>query len=246
MTRKGLIGAALGVAMLAPVAAMAATAYTNNAVNMRAGPNPEFPLVASLPASAAVEIYGCVEGYTWCDVQAGYNRGWVYADYLSYPYQNQPITVISGGPSIGLPLITFSIGNYWDNYYRGRSWYGNRSYWYGRPANWWYRPAPRYHTPVVRPWPGGHWDHNYRVDNNRYDGNRYNGNRYDGNRYGGNRNDDHRNDYRPPSNRPNHDARPNPGRNPTTANIRDERRSDRPVTGERDQTSQSARTYSQQ
>jgi hypothetical protein len=44
---------------------------------------------------------------------------------------------------------------------------------------------------------------------------------------------------------PHYDNRNKP-RDPTTANIRDERRNDRPVTGERDQTSKSARTYSQQ
>lgn len=229
MTRKGIVSALVGVAMLAPVAAMAETAYTNRGVNMRAGPNPEFPLVASLPAGAPVEIYGCVEGYSWCDVAAGPNRGWVYADYLSYPYQNQPITVISGGPAIGIPLITFSVGNYWDTYYRHRPWYGNRSYWYGRPANWWYRPAPRYSTPVVRTWPGYRYEHrDYRVDNRHNDW----------------RDNDHRNDYRAPA--PRYDNNHSNRRDPTNANIRDERRYDRPVTGERDQTSRSARTYSQQ
>jgi uncharacterized protein YraI len=202
---------------------------------MRAGPNPQFPLVASIPAGAYVQVNGCVEGYSWCDVTAGPQRGWVYADYLSYPYRNQPVTVISAGPSLGLPIITFSVGNYWDSYYRGRPWYNNRAYWYGRPANWWYTPTPHYYQqPVVRPWPSErHW----------------NGNQWDSRpaRY------DHRGIQSPhyQSNRPQQAQQPhyenrNKPRDPTTANIRDERRSDRPVTGERDQTSKSARTYSQQ
>ena len=83
---------------------------------------------------------------------AGPNRGWVYAQFLSYPYQNQPVPIISGGAILGLPLITFSIGPYWDNYYRGRPWYGNRSYWYNRPTPY-YRPPPPRYQPVPQPRP---------------------------------------------------------------------------------------------
>ena len=43
----------LGLAAMLPAAAMAqTTAYTNQNVNMRAGPNAQFPLVTSLPAGA--------------------------------------------------------------------------------------------------------------------------------------------------------------------------------------------------
>ena len=240
MNRKTVLSWTVGLALLVPAAAFAQEAYTNRVTNMRAGPNPQFPLVSSIPAGAYVQVNGCVEGYSWCDVTAGPQRGWVYADYLSYPYRNQPVTVISAGPSLGLPIVTFSVGNYWDTYYRGRPWYGNRAYWYGRPANWWYTPTPHYYQqPVVRPWPSErHW----------------NGNQWDSRpaRY------DHRGiqspHYNPPhqTNRPqqqqaqpHYDNRVKP-RDPTTANIRDERRSDRPVTGEKDQASKSARTYSQQ
>jgi len=235
MNRKQALGWILGAAMLSPFAAYAQDAYTNRLTNMRAGPNPQFPLVASVPAGAYVHVNGCVDGYSWCDVTAGPERGWVYADYLSYTYRNQPVTVISAGPSLGFPIISFSVGNYWDTYYRGRSWYGNRAYWYGRPANWWHTPAPRYYQPVVRPWPSErHW----------------NGNQWDSRpaQY------DHRGVQSPhyQSNRPqqaqqpHYDNRATKPRDPTTANIRDERRHDKPITGEMDQAPKSTRTYSQQ
>jgi uncharacterized protein YraI len=244
MNRKQALGWILGVAMLAPIAAFAQEAYTNRTTNMRAGPNPQFPLVASIPAGAYVQVNGCVEGYSWCDVTAGPQRGWVYADYLSYPYRNQPVTVISAGPSLGFPIISFSVGNYWDSYYRGRPWYGNRAYWYGRPANWWYTPAPRYYQPVVRPWPyERHWNGN-QWDSRpaRYDSRGNHSPHYQANT-------PHYQANRPPQTQPqqpHYDNRVTKPRDPTTANIRDERRSDKPVTGERNQTSQSARTYSQQ
>jgi uncharacterized protein YraI len=143
---RWLDGSMLLVGALAlPAAAWAQVAYTTQAVNIRAGPDRQYPQVAWLPSGVSVNVIGCVEGYRWCDVAAGPNRGWVYAKFLAYPYQNQPVPIISGGAILGLPLITFSIGPYWDNYYRGRPWYGNRSYWYGRPTPY-YRP-PQYYQP---------------------------------------------------------------------------------------------------
>jgi uncharacterized protein YraI len=214
----------LGVALALPVAAHAATAYTNANVNMRAGPNPEFPLVATIPAGAPVYVNGCIAGYTWCDVTVnGYDRGWIYADYLSYPYQNQPVTIISGGPTLGLPIVTFSIGNYWDSYYRQRPWYSNRGYWYARPSNWWYRDPPRYYSrPVVRPYPGGRWDNDRRWhDDRRWDDSRRwsdSGRRWD--------NNDRRwdNDRRGNDNRPRVDARPRGGGETTLRELNREAR----------------------
>jgi uncharacterized protein YraI len=141
----------LVLALALPAAVWAQVAYTTQAVNMRAGPDREYPQVAWLPSGVAVNVIGCIEDYRWCDVVAGPNRGWVYARFLSYPYQNQPMPIISGGAVLGLPLITFSIGPYWDNYYRGSPWYGNRSYWYNRPEPQpYYRAAPRYESPPYR------------------------------------------------------------------------------------------------
>lgn len=161
MIRRRTMAALLGLALLLPAAAWAQIAYTNRDVNLRAGPNREFPLVMWIPGGVQVYVNGCVDGWTWCDVTVGEERGWVYADFLSYDYFGQPVTIVSGGATLGLPLITFSIGTYWDNYYRYRPWYGNRSYWYNRPPTWWYRPAPPPPPrPIVRPPPPRppHWN----------------------------------------------------------------------------------------
>jgi uncharacterized protein YraI len=219
MTRKRAMSWLVGAALLLPAVAFAQTAYTNRGTNLRAGPNQEFPLVKYLGVGVPVYVNGCVEGYTWCDVTAGRDRGWVYADYLSYPYNNQPVTVISGGPLIGFPIISFSIGPYWDNYYRARPWYGNRGYWYNRPANWWYRPAPQqYHQPVVRAYPN--WQ---RGDGHHDAGRNYNPPRAD-------RSPQHTNPPQHAQSRPNNVAP----------------RAERPITGEMDSTSKSQRTYTQQ
>ncbi|MGH8713573.1 MAG: SH3 domain-containing protein, partial [Casimicrobiaceae bacterium] len=77
---------------------------------------------------------------------------WIYAGSLVYPYQGGRVPLLSYGATIGLPIITFSIGNYWDRYYRGRPWYRNRSYWVRRPPPVHVR-SPHYDRPQARPAP---------------------------------------------------------------------------------------------
>ena len=139
--RSSLLLAAFVCAI--PAAALAQEAYTNRTANVRAGPDQTYPVVAQLPPGVALQVIGCIEGYRWCDVVFGDNRGWIYAGSLSYPYQSGRVPILAYGPTIGIPIITFSIGNYWDSYYRGRPWYRNRSYWINRsPPR--FRPEPRF------------------------------------------------------------------------------------------------------
>jgi uncharacterized protein YraI len=132
---------ALGFALTA--GASAQTAYTTQDVNVRAGPGRDYPLVAWLTPGVQVTVAGCLDTWKWCDVIVGPNRGWVYARFLAYPYQNQNVPIISSGPMIGLPIVTFSIVPYWNNYYRGRPWYADRPHW------------QHPHPPAVRPPPPG-------------------------------------------------------------------------------------------
>jgi uncharacterized protein YraI len=141
--------AAIGTAALSvasgPVSAQS-QAYTNQPVYLYAGPAQDYPVVAQLPAGQPVAVYGCVSGYTWCDVAIAQARGWVYGGYLTYPYQGSNVPIMTYGTAIGLPLVTFSIGTYWDHYYRGRPWYSERGRWANHP------PPP--HRPPPPP-PGG-------------------------------------------------------------------------------------------
>jgi uncharacterized protein YraI len=145
---------------LLPTAGVAQTAYTANTANLRAGPSRDFPVVTSVGSGAPLQVVGCVDDWTWCDVVVGADRGWMYAGNLVYPYEGRRVAIISGGPLIGLPIVTFSVGPYWDSYYRTRPWYGRRSYWMGRPLppHWVGAPGPRPPRPSAlapRPRPPG-------------------------------------------------------------------------------------------
>jgi uncharacterized protein YraI len=133
MNRAHLFLLGFGIGLVVPAASLAETAYTTKTVNLRAGPSRDYELVAQVPAGAPVDVYGCLDDWTWCDVSLGNDRGWVYAGNLDYPYQNRRVVILGNGPIIGFPIVTFSIGSYWDTYYRGRPWYSRRSYWVQQP-----------------------------------------------------------------------------------------------------------------
>lgn len=126
---RGLLAGATGLLALPGQAFAQAQAYTNSPVNLYAGPAEDYPVVSQLPPGAPVTVMGCVSGYTWCDVAAPDLRGWVYAGDLSYPYQGSNVPILTYGTVIGLPVVTFAIGAYWGNYYRGRPWYNNEAHW---------------------------------------------------------------------------------------------------------------------
>lgn len=107
------------LALLLPAPILAQTAMTVRAVNVRAGPDPIFPLVTWIPSGTPVSVAGCTEGWRWCDIVSGRTRGWVHAQYLTNVFRNRT------------PIVTFSVESYWDTHYRGRPWYADRSTWMG-------------------------------------------------------------------------------------------------------------------
>ena len=86
-------------AAVLPAIAAAQQAHTINAVAMRAGPDREYPFVASYGPGTPLTVQGCIEGYRWCDVIGpnGY-RGWVHGGDIGYLYQRRQIPVLSYGP----------------------------------------------------------------------------------------------------------------------------------------------------
>lgn len=130
-----IAAAAAGFALAAPsaFAQAQAQAYTSQPVELFSGPSGDYPVVTELGPNVPVTVMGCVSDYSWCDVALPDLRGWIYAEYLEYPYEGNYVPLESYGPTIGLPVVTFALGAYWDSFYRGRPWYGDRDRWEHRP-----------------------------------------------------------------------------------------------------------------
>lgn len=148
----------LSVLMLAlgtPLVASAADGYVTANVNLRAGPDIGYPRIDTLPAGVSVDIYGCTDGWAWCDVSYRGDRGWIAGNYIDYYDDDRWRPVPDYGAQIGIPIVTFIIGSYWGQHYSDRSFYRERSYWYRRPMP--HRAPP---PPPRRPWhPPGRPDH---------------------------------------------------------------------------------------
>jgi uncharacterized protein YraI len=125
-----LSGAAFAALLSLPCAAFAQVeAMTNQPVNLMAGPGDDYPVVTGLGPNQQVEVMGCVNTYEWCDVALDDLRGWVDGNALTYPYEGNYVPLEGYGAVIGLPVVVFSIDDYWGRYYPGRPWYGDRDRW---------------------------------------------------------------------------------------------------------------------
>jgi uncharacterized protein YraI len=158
VVRFGRAALVLLIVAWTPAATAQVMATVMAGVHLRAGPDIFFPSVMILPPGAAVTVFGCEQGFNWCDVQFGFNRGWVDAAFLQSTGPRGPVVIASSPFVSGVPIVTFSFNNYWNTWYAGRPWFGRRAFYYnhwnrfphGRPPPI-YRPRPP--PPVFRPPP---------------------------------------------------------------------------------------------
>src|ERR1700757_2317808 len=127
--KRVLLTTSLSLLSLATASVFAAEGYVTGNVNLRAGPDTSYPSVTRLHAGTTVEIMGCVDGWAWCDVSSGYDRGWMAGDYLQEEYEGRRVLVPSYGVQIDIPIVSFVFADYWNDHYRQRSWYANREHW---------------------------------------------------------------------------------------------------------------------
>ncbi len=121
--------AAIAAAFVLPAAAQAAEGFATANVNMRSGPSTRYPAVTVIPVGTPLEIHGCLADTPWCDVSFYDGRGWVAGRYVQAQYQQRRVYVEPDYyGSLGIPLVTFELGNYWDRNYRNRDFYRQRDY----------------------------------------------------------------------------------------------------------------------
>ena len=129
-------------------AAQAQLAYTSKDAHLRAGPARDYPVIAVLPAGYEVLVQGCLRDYSWCDVIAGPNRGWIYAGNIVIDYQGAQVTVLDYGAAIGIAVIGFILFDYWFGHYHDHPFYRDRDWWAHRP-----RPPRGVAPGIIRPEP---------------------------------------------------------------------------------------------
>lgn len=125
MKRISILGG-LAVSLFALPAMAQETAYTTEGVNIEAGPAPDYPSLGSFGPGTPVTLYGCLDGYTWCDVSYQDARGWVDGQALAFPYEDQRVPIAVYGPQLSLPIVTFSFGDYWGRHYHDRPFFAER------------------------------------------------------------------------------------------------------------------------
>ena len=114
MSLRSLLRPLALAALLLPAAAQAQQVYISTPVQLYAGPDASYPILFTLFPGMGLEVAGCLPGYQWCDViLLDGQRGWVYGGGLSYSWMGEALPVPQYGASIGIPLITFIIGDYW-------------------------------------------------------------------------------------------------------------------------------------
>ena len=127
-----MIGAVAGLTLMGIAGAHAAPGFSTANVNMRAGPDTEYPAVDVIPEGESVDIRGCLRDESWCDVIWAGNRGWVFSEYLAFEQRGGGyVSLPDVGPAaFAIPFVAFAAAEYWDRHYVSRPWYKDRARWY--------------------------------------------------------------------------------------------------------------------
>jgi uncharacterized protein YraI len=120
---------AAGIVFATAQGAQAHEAYISSGGALLAGPAPDYPPVADVSAGEPVQVFGCIDGYSWCDVSFRGYRGWFDGRQLAYPYQGIRVPLSGFGGQVGVPVEGFSVEDYWDRFYRDRPFYRDRARW---------------------------------------------------------------------------------------------------------------------
>lgn len=156
----------LMTALLLPGMALAQSQVEAGAsAPLYAGPGEDYPFLENIVAGEPLGLYGCTDGYLWCDVQTPGNRGWVAGGALAFDQGGQTVYLQDNPGYYAVPVIAFSIGTYWGAHYSNRSWYNQwgRYQHYGPPRPPRYPPHHNPGPPGGPGWSGGgrppNWDH---------------------------------------------------------------------------------------
>jgi uncharacterized protein YraI len=155
---RRFLAVVVALASLGAAAAHAEEGFTTANVNMRTGPDIDYPSIGVIPEGDPIYVEGCLRDESWCDVQWEDERGWVFSEYLAFDYRGEVVPLPDMGLEVfHIPVIDFRFADYWDRYYVGRPWYRDRLRWRD------FRPRPRvgWRAPPPGPRRRGWWRSGY-------------------------------------------------------------------------------------
>jgi uncharacterized protein YraI len=103
--------------------------YSAVNLNIRSGPSARFPLVGVSGAGSELRIHGCVARYTWCDISASGVRGWASGAHIQFVHEARRVYVPAYAAQVEIPVVTFNLTSYWNDYYRDRDFYAEYDTW---------------------------------------------------------------------------------------------------------------------
>jgi uncharacterized protein YraI len=122
--------------------AVAQNAMTTDSADLYAGPDDAYPVVAELDSNTPIQVMGCLDDWSWCDVAVGDSRGWLYSPDITYRYEGGYVPFYSYAPSLGIAVVPFSVDLYWGRHYHDRPWYSRREEWAHRSVEHRRPPGP--------------------------------------------------------------------------------------------------------
>ncbi|MDB5478591.1 MAG: peptide-binding protein [Alphaproteobacteria bacterium] len=102
-----------------PALAQNQRAFVHTIVNLRAGPGMRYPTLTQIHPGEIVQLLGCIEGRSWCEVETTGTRGFMSGAFLS-------ITDTSGltdDQAMLVPVVSFNQKEYWQEHYSDRPFY---------------------------------------------------------------------------------------------------------------------------
>ncbi len=98
---------AAALSLLAAPALAQSTADATVDLNIRAGAGPAYDVVGMIPAGASVEVTGCLDPATWCEVTHDGITGWASGGYLTAIVDNTPTELFKSIDATGITTVTY-------------------------------------------------------------------------------------------------------------------------------------------
>tara|TARA_R110002012_G_scaffold188629_1_gene355726 strand:+ start:822 stop:1484 length:663 start_codon:yes stop_codon:yes gene_type:complete len=115
------LSAVSAAALIAATPVLAQTqAQVATDLNLRVGPGENYVIKSTLPAEAMVDVSGCVEGGSWCEVTYEDETGYAYAPYLVVTEEEQMVALPSATVTT-VETVTYDESNNGDEAFIGGS-----------------------------------------------------------------------------------------------------------------------------